>query len=260
MQTGFHLFRPFRHLAAAFALLALACAPVAAQAGEITVSAAASLTNAFTDLKDMFEKAHPGSKVVTNFAASGPLLRQMQEGAPVDVFASADQVTMDKAVEGKLIDVATRTDFATNSLVLIVPADSKSGLAGVEGLKAAKVARIAVGNPESVPVGRYTKAALVADGSWDVIAPKAVLAESVRQALDYVARGEADAGFVYMTDARIAGDKVKVVATVKGHAPITYPVAVLAASRDKATAAAFVRFITGPEGTAVLAKYGFGKP
>lgn len=260
MTLAFRSFRTGRRAFAALALMALVCAPLAAQAGEITVSAAASLTNAFTDIKGMFEKANPGSKVQTNFAASGPLLKQMQEGAPVDVFASADQVTMDKAVESKLIDVATRKDFVSNSLVLIVPADSRLTIKGVDDLKQAGVTRIAVGNPDSVPVGRYTKAALTAAGSWDAISGKAVLAESVRQALDYVARGEAEAGFVYMTDARIAGDKVKVVATVKGHAPITYPIAILAASKDKATAAAFITFVTGPEGMAVLDKYGFGKP
>ncbi len=252
MISGFRPFRTGRSVLAALALMALVCAPLAAQAGEITVSAAASLTNAFTDIKGMFEKANPGSKVQTNFAASGPLLKQMQEGAPVDVFASADQVTMDKAVESKL--------FVSNSLVLIVPSDSKLAIASVDDLKKADVHRIAVGNPDSVPVGRYTKAALTAAGSWDAISGKAVLAESVRQALDYVSRGEAEAGFVYMTDAKIAGDKVKVVATVKGHAPITYPIAVLSGSKDKATAAAFIKFVTGPEGMAVLDKYGFGKP
>ncbi|WP_035068111.1 molybdate ABC transporter substrate-binding protein [Nitratidesulfovibrio termitidis] len=260
MISGFRPFRTARRVLAALALAALVCAPLAAQAGEITVSAAASLTNAFTDLKGMYEKTHAGSKVQTNFAASGALLKQMQEGAPVDVFASADQVTMDKAVESKLIDVPTRVDFATNSLVLIVPSDSKLAIASVDDLKKANVTRVAVGNPDSVPVGRYTKAALTAAGSWDAISGKAVLAESVRQALDYVARGEVEAGFVYMTDAKIAGEKVKVVATVKGHAPITYPIAILSASKDKTAGAAFIKFVTGPEGSAVLAKYGFGKP
>lgn len=260
MISGFRPLFSARRVLTALTLMALTCAPPAAHAGAITVSAAASLTNAFTDLRDLFEKAHPGSTAQTNFAASGPLLKQMQEGAPVDVFASADQVTMDKAVGSKLIDVSTRVNFATNSLVLIVPADSGLAIASVGDLMQAGVRRIAVGNPDSVPVGRYTRAALAAAGAWDAVSGKAVLAESVRQALDYVARGEAEAGFVYMTDARIAGDKVRVVATVRGHAPITYPIAVLSGSADKATASAFIRFVTGPEGMAVLGKYGFGTP
>lgn len=227
-------------------------------ATDLLVSAAASLTNAFTEMKEPFEKAHPDTNIVFNFAASGPLLQQMQQGAPVDVFASADQQTMDKA--GPLMDTATRVNFAGNALVLIVPADSKRPVSGPEELKGEEFKLVAIGNPDSVPVGRYTKGALEAAGLYEALTPKFVMAESVRQALDYVTRGEVQAGFVYATDAALRADKVKVAVEVTGHKPITYPIALLAASKEKALGQAFLDFVQGEEGQAILRKYGFKKP
>ncbi|EKO41056.1 MAG: molybdenum ABC transporter, periplasmic molybdate-binding protein [Solidesulfovibrio magneticus str. Maddingley MBC34] len=231
-----------------------------AAAGDITVSAAASLTDAFNELKGAFAKDHPGVNVTFNFAASGALLSQMAQGAPVDVFASADQKTMDQAVEKKLIDVPTRVNFAQNALVMAVPADNPAKLKDLTALTTPAVKRVAAGNPDSVPVGRYTKAALSKTGLWDAISGKLVLAESVRQVLDYLTRGEVDAGFVYATDAKQGGDKVKTVVEVPVETPVTYPIAVLAGAKDKKDAAAFVAFVTSPKGQAVLAKYGFKKP
>jgi molybdate transport system substrate-binding protein len=227
-------------------------------AKDLLVSAAASLTNAFTEMKEPFEKAHPGTSLVLNFASSGALLKQMEQGAPVDVFASADQATMDKAKQ--LMDTATRVDFAGNALVLIVPEDSKLSLSAPEELKGEEFKLIAIGNPDSVPVGRYTKGALEAAGLYEALTPKLVMAESVRQALDYVTRGEVQAGFVYATDAALRADKVKVAAEVTGHKPITYPIALLAASKEKAMGQAFLDFVQGEEGQAILGKYGFKKP
>ncbi|EHJ49414.1 molybdenum ABC transporter, periplasmic molybdate-binding protein [Solidesulfovibrio carbinoliphilus subsp. oakridgensis] len=238
-------------------VLALA---VPARAADLTVSAAASLTDAFNELKPLFAKDHPGVNVVFNFAASGTLLSQMEQGAPVDVFASADQKTMDQAVEKKLIDTATRANFAQNALVLGVPAGNPAKVKDLASLATPGVRHIAVGNPDSVPVGRYTKAALSKAGAWDGIVPKLVLAESVRQVLDYLSRGEVDAGFVYATDAKQGGDKVKVVAEVPVETPVSYPIAVLAGSADRKDAAAFVAFVKGPKGQEILAKYGFKKP
>ena len=189
-------------------VLALACTALfalPAQAAEMTVSAAASLTNAFTELKTLFEKSHVGLTVHVNFAASNPLLKQIQEGAPVDVFASADQATMDKAVASKVVNPATRKNFAQNNLVLIVPTGAQKP-AKLDELKTYK--RVAVGNPDSVPVGRYTKAALTTAKLWDALQPQLILGNSVRQVLDYVARGEVDAGFVYGTDAKQLASKV----------------------------------------------------
>ena len=176
--------------------LTVMCLPAAA--AEMTVSAAASLTNAFTELKGLFEKQQADLTVHTNFAASNPLLKQIQEGAPVDVFASADQATMDKAVAAKVVDPATRRNFALNDLVLIVPKGGKKpvDLADLRNFK-----KIALGNPESVPAGRYTKSALNTVGLWEALQPQYIQGNSVRQVLDYVARGEVETGFVYRTDA-----------------------------------------------------------
>lgn len=240
-------------------LLALALPfPVSAQ--EITVSAAASLTNAFKDLGKQFEQKHPGVAVRLNFAASGTLLQQMSQGAPVDVFASADQATMDKAVAQKLIDVPTRRDFAANSLVLITPVQGGPAIASLQDLNGAAVKRIAIGKLATVPVGNYTKQALDSAGLWASLEPKFIQADSVRQVLDYVSRGEVDAGFVYRTDAAIMQDKVKIALTAGGHTPVTYPVAVLAGSKHPAQAKDFIDFLLSAPGQQVLERYGFGKP
>ena len=231
--------------------------PAMAQSAEIIVSAAASLTNAFTEMKTAFEQATPGIAVVTNFAASNPLLKQMEEGAPVDVFASADQATMNQAAEKKLIDPASRVNFALNNLVLITPADNPAKIVAVSDLSKGEVQRITVGNPDSVPAGRYAREALTSARLWDSLSAKLVLGESVRQCLDYVSRGEVQAGFVYSTDALQGGDKVKVAAVAEGHTPVSYPIAVAQSAKNPDAAAAFVRFVTSPQGQAVLAKYGF---
>ena len=245
----------FGRMALALAFLALLSLPV--QAAEMTVSAAASLTNAFNEIKGLFEKNHAGLKVNVNYAASNPLLKQIQEGAPVDIFASADQATMDKAVAAKVIDPATRKDFALNDLVLIVPAGSKKP-AKLEDLKALK--RIAIGNPDSVPVGRYTRDALTTAKLWEAVQPQLIMGNSVRQVLDYVARGEVDAGFVYRTDAKQMADKVDVVMIVEGHAPVSYPIAVATTGKNAKMGQEFLNFVLSAEGQAVLAKYGFSKP
>jgi molybdate transport system substrate-binding protein len=238
--------------------LALILLSAPAQAADLVVSAAASLTNAFEEMKAPFQKANPGTTVVFNFAASGALLKQMEQGAPVDVFASADQETMDKAAA--LIDAPTRVDFAGNALVLVVPAEGGQAVNDPKELQGDGFKLIAIGNPESVPVGRYAKGALTAAGLYEALTPKFVLAENVRQALDYVARGEVQAGFVYATDAALRADKVKVAAEVPGHKPISYPIALLQASGSKDKGQAFIDFVKGAEGQAVLAKYGFKKP
>ena len=232
-----------------------------AAAADLTVSAAASLTNAFKDIGPMFEAANPGTKVLFNFGASGALLQQIAKGgAPVDVFASADQETMDQAQSQGLVQAAQRRDFVSNTLVVIVPTTAASTPQAVGDLAQVGYQRIAIGLPASVPVGRYTKGVLEAAGLWGAIEPKMVGANNVRQALDYVARGEVDAGFVYSTDAAIMTDKVKVALTVPTQKPILYPVAPLAASANAAIAARFVEYLQSAPAQGVLAKYGFGKP
>ncbi|MHA4870605.1 molybdate ABC transporter substrate-binding protein [Duganella sp. PWIR1] len=231
-----------------------------AGAAEITVSAAASLTNAFKEIGAAYEKEHAGDKVLFNFAASDPLVQQIAKGAPVDVFASADQEAMDKAESLKLLAAGTRKNFASNSLVLIAPQGGKAPLKSVADLAQPGVARIAIGNPASVPVGRYTKAALEQAKLWAAVEPKLILGTSVRQCLDYVARGEVDAGFVYATDAALIKDKVTVVATVPTETPVTYPIAVIAAGPQAASGRQFADYVQSSAGQTILAKYGFGRP
>jgi molybdate transport system substrate-binding protein len=231
-----------------------------AVAAELVVSAAASLTNAFKEIGAAFEKTQPGDRVVSNFAASGPLLQQIENGAPVDVFASADQETMDKGEAKKLIVAASRRNFVSNRLVLVQPKGASTALRGTADLKREAVKRIAVGNSETVPVGRYTRDVLQAEGAWEALAPKLIYADSVRQVLDYVVRGEVDAGFVYATDAALAKDKVDIVAEIATRKPVLYPIAVVAGSKQVKLAESFVAFVSGHEAQAVLARYGFGRP
>jgi molybdate transport system substrate-binding protein len=240
--------------------LCLLLGPGVASAADLVVSAASSLTDAFQSVGKAYEAKHPGTHVVLNFAASDVLLRQIASGAPADVFASADQTAMDKAVEAKAIDVSTRQDFATNRLVLIVPKDATVKVTSPSDLKNAAVKRVAYGDPASVPVGRYTKAALEQQGLWDAVSAKGVLAQNVRQSLDYVARGEVEAGFVFATDAAITKDKVTVAATVPTPKPISYPIAVVAGSKQVAEAKSFEAFVQSAEGRGILARFGFEAP
>ena len=230
------------------------------RAADLIVSGAASLTNAFRELGPMYEAQNPGTKVLFNFAASDALLSQIAKGAPADVFAAADQESMDRAEAQKLLAPGSRRNFASNALVLAIPADSPLEIKSLADLQRPEVRRVALGAPASVPAGRYAKGALEAARLWPVVEAKAVYAQSVRQALDYLARGEADAGFVYATDAAVMKDKVKVAATVPTETPILYPIATIAGSPNPVDAAKFVAFVATPAAQSVLARYGFGKP
>ncbi len=230
------------------------------QAAEITVSAATSLTNAFKEVGQRYEIQYPGSKVAFNFGASGALLQQIAKGAPVDVLATADQETMDQGAQQGLLMAGQRHDFVRNHLVLVVPANTNAALQRLEDLNQAQVKRVAIGIPASVPVGRYAKHALERAKLWISIEPKVISTQNVRQSLDYVARGEVDAGFVYATDAALMADKVKTAFEVPFDMPITYPIAVLAHSANVIEAKRFTGYVVSPAGQAILAKYGFSKP
>ena len=231
-----------------------------ALAADLVIGGAASLTNAFKELASQYENQHSGTKVLMSFASSDAVAKQVIEGAPMDIFASADQKAMDKAVESGNIDTSTRHDFARNEVVLIVPADDTNHIQSLADLKSDSVTRIALGNPSSVPVGRYTKGLLEQSGDWTVVQQHEVLGQNVRQVLDYVARGEVDAGFVYATDAAIMPDKVKVVATLPSPTPVLYPIALVKRDARHPDAQAFLDLIDSDQGQAVLAKYGFSKP
>jgi len=246
-----------RRLAMA-AVLAVACAN--ATAADLVVSAAASLTNAFTEIGKAFEKAHPGTTVALNFAGSGQLLQQIARGAPVDVFASADQETMRRAEQKNLVLADSRRDFARNALVLIAPADSSLDIRRLSDLQMERVERIAISNPASVPVGHYSQFALQAAGLWEALAPKYINTQHVRQSLDYVARGEVDAGFVYATDVGAMPEKVRVLMEVATAEPIAYPIAVVSDTRREDTARRFVGFVDSPRGREILQRHGFRAP
>jgi molybdate transport system substrate-binding protein len=233
---------------------------MSARAGELTISAAASLTNAFKEVAQAYEAQYPGTKILLNFGASGALLQQMAKGAPVDVFASADQETMDLAEKQNLVTSGERREFVRNILVLVVPSDGKQPINDLGDLGRPAIQKVAIGNPASVPVGRYSKHALEAAKVWTIVEPKAIYTQNVRQSLDYVARGEVDAGFVYATDAAVMKDKVKVAFAVPLDIAISYPIARTAGSANPEEAKRFVSFILSSPGQMILGKYGFQKP
>lgn len=228
--------------------------------GEIVVSAAASLRDAFQEIASLHE-ARAGRRVRFNFGASGALQRQIEAAAPVDVFASAGTQQMDALDLKNLIDRETRRDFARNELVLVTPREGGPALASFAELDSASVRRVAVGNPRTVPAGQYAAQVFERLRLAEKLAPKLVVAEDVRQVLDYVARGEADAGVVYRTDAQSAGGSVSVaaVAPEESHDPVLYPIAVVRESRSREAARAFVELVAGVEGQAVLRRRGFGE-
>lgn len=224
------------------------------------MSAAASLTNAFKDLATQYQQAHPDTRILTTFGASDVVLRQIIEGAPADLFASADQKAMDKAVAAGAVDAATRADFVRNQLVLVVPADNPRNIQSLADLGEVDVQRIALGNPDSVPVGRYTQAALELAGAWETVQARQILGQNVRQVLSYVERGEVDAGFVFATDAALMKDQVQVVQVLDTPSPVVYPLALVQREGRAPEAAGFRDYVLSPEGQAVLARYGFSAP
>jgi molybdate transport system substrate-binding protein len=245
--------------ALAIALLALVAAPViAADEDGVTVFAAASLTDVMQEVAG----AYAASGAVAprlSFAASSVLARQIEAGAKADVFFSADQEWMDYLASRALIRADTRRDVLSNRLVLIAPADSATRLTIARGFAlgaALGTGRLATGDPDFVPVGRYARAALMTLGVWGEVADRLVRTENVRVALAYVARGEAPLGIVYATDAR-AEPGVRVVDTFPPgtHQSITYPVAATRTAGEEGIA--FVRFIQGDQALGIFLKAGF---
>jgi molybdate transport system substrate-binding protein len=237
-------------------------AAATASAQPVTVSAAISMKDAVSELGRGFAASHPGVTLFYNWASSGELQKQIEAGAPIDLFISAAVLQMDELEKRKLIVPGTRKVFARNLLTVIKPADSRIDIVKPSDLVEARVARIVVGNPRAAPAGQYAEESLRALGLWDRLRPKFVFAENVRQALDYVARGEVDAGFVYTTDAAARGQAVKE-AFRPGedtYRPVVYPAAVVTGARQPALARAFIDLLVSREGQAVLARYGFQPP
>ncbi len=231
-----------------------------AVAADLTVSAASSLTNAFQEIAKSYEARHVGTKVALNFASSGALLQQIAKGAPVDVFSSADEVTMDQAQQQALVIASERHNIVRNALVVIAPVHSKIPLKRLDDLSAPVIKRVAIGNVDSVPAGRYAKRALEAAGLWSTVHAKAITTQNVRQSLDYVARGEVDAGFVYATDAALRSNEVKVAFDVQLDPPIRYAAATVSASSKREEAGRFIHYLLSPAAQAIFARYGFRAP
>ena len=233
--------------------------PALAQDKNLTVFAAASMKNALDDV-DAAYSAKTGVKVAASYAASSTLAKQIEQGAPADVFVSADTDWMDYAIGKKDINEPTRVNLLGNSIVLIAPKDSRIDNVSIgQGFDLAKLAgdgKIATGDVKSVPVGKYAKSALEKLGSWTAAEPKFAMAESVRAALALVARGEAVLGIVYATDARVE-PAVKIVGTfpADSHPPIIYPVAATAAAKPES--AGYLAFLRTAAAKTIFEKYGF---
>jgi molybdate transport system substrate-binding protein len=252
--------RLFRFPLIALALFALAAAPQRAAAQErLIVFAAASLKNALDDFNAQFTKT-TGIAVTASYAATSALAKQIEAGAPADVFMSADLKWMDYAIAHKLVKPDTRVNLLGNALVLIAPKDSKLDKVTVgKGFDIAKLAgdgRIAVADVKAVPAGRYAMAALTALGVWRQAQPKLAQAENVRAALAFVSRGETAIGIVYGTDAKVdPGVKIVGVFPEDSHPPVTYPVA--ATVHAKAGAANYLHELRSSAAKAIFEKYGF---
>jgi molybdate transport system substrate-binding protein len=231
--------------------------PSSATASELTVSAAVSLKDAFNEIAELNEKRN-GTRTHFNYGASGALQKQIESGAPADVFASAGAKQMDELAAKDLLVRESRRDFACNSLILIVPAKS-ANLGSFTDLANPSVNRVAVGNPKTVPAGQYTEQTLNKLGLLPAIQTKLIFAEDVRQVLDYVVRDEVDAGVVYASDALSSGDQIKVVARAPddSHDQILYPVAIVKDSKQQEAARKFIDLVLSSEGQTILAKHGF---
>lgn len=249
----------------ALALLALLCvplAPAAAQQRGPLLLAAASLQEAMTAAADAWAaRGHP--RPVLSFAGSSALARQIRAGAPADLFVSADEDWMDDVEKAGLVMRGTRANLAGNRLVLVRPANARLSLRIGRNMPIARAlgdGRLAMANPDSVPAGKYGKAALTALGVWPSVAPKVARADNVRAALALVERGATPLGIVYATDAR-AGNGVAIVGAFpeSSHAPIRYPLARLTASRHR-DAEGFRRFLLSSAGRSILKRYGFSAP
>lgn len=226
---------------------------------EVIVSAAMSLKSAFEEIGKVFEKKQKGVKIVFNFGPSGGLQRQIEAGAPVDVFASASINEMDELYRKGLIMKNTMFNFTGNTIVLISPSNSGIQFKSFNDLQKGEVKRIAIGNPLTVPAGRYSEEVLRNIKLWDVLKDKFVFTENVRQVLDYVARGEVDAGMVYATDVMLRSKEVKIVTQAPdgSHKPVVYPIAVVKGTKNEVLAREFIVLVTSDYGKEILKKHGF---
>lgn len=226
---------------------------------ELIISAAASMTDALKEAQSQFEAEQQGVTLKFNFGSSGALQQQIEQGAPADLFISAAKGPMDNLVKKGLVTEQAVKNVVSNKVVLIRAKSGPDVVKGWDDLKGAQVKRIAIGNPQHVPVGQYSKTVLENLALWGAVEQRLVLGEDVRQVLNYVESGEVEAGIVYSTDAAVS-QKVMVIAEAPAgsHAPVIYPMAVLKESKQGAQAQAFADFLLSAKGREILSKYGFG--
>nr|WP_240644671.1 molybdate ABC transporter substrate-binding protein [Paenibacillus paeoniae] len=229
---------------------------------ELTISAAASLTDALNEMKTSYEKEHPGVTLLFNYGASGSLQQQIEQGAPADLFLSASKKNMDALVEKGLIDAADRVNLLSNELVLVTPEGKGDSLGSVQYLLSDSVKKLAIGIPESVPAGAYAKEALTNAGLWDQLQEKSVQAKDVRQVLQYVETGNVDAGFVYRTDALQAESKTDIAfaADPDSYASILYPIGIIKATKHEKQVRELYTYLQTEEALNLFVKYGFSLP
>jgi molybdate transport system substrate-binding protein len=244
-----------------FTLILSLTLTAAAYADTVTISAAISLEDALKPIAKAYE-SQSTDQIQFNFGASGPLAAQIQQGAPVDAFISAANKQVNDLIKSNKADAHTRRVVVRNSLVLIVPAAESDPPKSFDDLTADSIHKIAVGEPKSVPAGQYAVQTLQNLKLFDTLSSKIVYTTNVRQVLDYVVRNEVDAGIVYTTDAKVAGDKVKVVATAAAtlHDPIEYPAVLITASTHQSAAAKFLDFLQSPVAKDIFATQGFVLP
>ncbi len=223
----------------------------------LTISVALSVQDAMKEVQDAYQAEAPNVAITYNFGSSGSLAQQIAQGAPTDVFLSASKKWMNDLENQEQILEGSRQDLLLNSLVLIMPQD-RTDVTGFSDFETDNVSKLSIGEPESVPAGRYAKEALTAMNMFDDLQPKLVFAKDVRQVLSYVETGNVDAGLVYATDAKVS-DQVQVIATAPAdtHSPIIYPVGVVADSENVAAAQAFVDFLSSDTAVTIFEAYGF---
>ncbi len=228
---------------------------------QLTVSAAASLKDVIEEIKPLYEQKYPQVKITYNFGSSGSLQQQIEHGAPVDIFISAANKQMDTLEEKKLLLAETRRDLVSNQMVLVIPKNGNKSVSKIDNFKDLthkNITTIALGEPQSVPAGKYAQEVLNYYKITDQINGKAVYGKNVRQVLNYVVTGNVDAGIVYGTDAQMES-KVNVVAIAPSgsHSPVVYPIAVIKDSKNPQESQQLINFLTTSEIQKIFTKYGF---
>ncbi|MEI6443980.1 MAG: molybdate ABC transporter substrate-binding protein [Nostocales cyanobacterium ELA583] len=245
----------------AIGLPILTSSPVVAQSNtSLLISAAASLKEALEEIKPLYQQSKSNVNISYNFGSSGALQQQIEQGAPADIFISAAKKQVDALEQKGFLVAGTRNIIAKNRLVLVVP-KNVGGITSFYSLKDAKVKKIAIGEPRSVPAGQYAQQVLEKLKIWTEVKSKLVFANNVRQVLASVESGNADAGLVYITDAKISNQvKIVVTADEKYHSPIIYPLAVVKRSKNINAAKEFSQFLSSDQAKMVFKKYGFILP